>query len=283
MPPTPESPDWLPWAAAAACAAFLAAVASAVARWRHGLPPIPRRPHEPVPWEGGDVLMVIGGLLVAAAFVGLVAGAAPAAGPAAGEPPLDQRIAANMLVTVVAALLAILWLVLRGASAADLGFVTGRGREDLALAAWALALVVAPLLALHAAVQSFVPYEHDLIDFLADHRDPWSLALVVAAAVVAAPLVEELFFRRILQGWLEKLLPRHDGWLAIVAAAAAFAAAHRGQGLAFIPLLPFGIVLGVIARRTGSIVPCILLHALFNAIGVVLLLAAPAPVTPPAN
>jgi membrane protease YdiL (CAAX protease family) len=32
------------------------------------------------------------------------------------------------------------------------------------------------------------------------------------------------------------------------------------------------------ARRTGSIVPCILLHALFNAVSVGLLLAAPAPV-----
>ena len=41
------------------------------------------------------------------------------------------------------------------------------------------------------------------------------------------------------------------------------------------PLFPFSLVLGFIAQRTGSIVPCILLHALFNAVSVVLLLAQP--------
>jgi membrane protease YdiL (CAAX protease family) len=46
-------------------------------------------------------------------------------------------------------------------------------------------------------------------------------------------------------------------------------------GLAFVPLFPLGLVLGFIARRTGSIVPCILLHALFNAVSVGLLLAMP--------
>ena len=56
---------------------------------------------------------------------------------------------------------------------------------------------------------------------------------------------------------------------------AAVAAAHAGQGLAFVPLFPFSLVLGFIAQRTGSIVPCILLHALFNAVSVVLLLAQP--------
>jgi membrane protease YdiL (CAAX protease family) len=58
--------------------------------------------------------------------------------------------------------------------------------------------------------------------------------------------------------------------------AAAFALAHRGQGLAYLPLFPLGLVLGLIAGRTGSIVPCILLHAMFNAVSVALLLAEPA-------
>jgi hypothetical protein len=84
-------------------------------------------------------------------------------------------------------------------------------------------------------------------------------------AVVAAPVAEEFFFRRLPQGWLEKILPQADGTWAIGISAAAFALAHQGQGLAYVPLFPLGIVLGFLAHRTGSIVPCILLHALFNA------------------
>ena len=38
-----------------------------------------------------------------------------------------------------------------------------------------------------------------------------------------------------------------------------------------------GAVLGVLARQTGSIVPGILAHALFNAVSVVLVLVQPAP------
>jgi membrane protease YdiL (CAAX protease family) len=84
-------------------------------------------------------------------------------------------------------------------------------------------------------------------------------------------VAEEFFFRRVLQGWLERRLP--DGWTAVVLSAAAFALAHQGQGLAYVPLFPFGLVLGLIARQTGSIVACILVHALFNAISVGILLA----------
>jgi membrane protease YdiL (CAAX protease family) len=153
--------------------------------------------------------------------------------------------------------------------------VGGGLRADLALALAGLGLVLVPLLTLASALNRLVPYQHDGVDFLTATRDPWAVGLVIAAAIVAAPLVEELFFRRILQGWLEKRLPAADGAAAIVISAAAFALAHQGQGLAFVPLFPLGLVLGFIARQTGSIVPCILLHALFNAVSVGLLLATP--------
>jgi membrane protease YdiL (CAAX protease family) len=45
-----------------------------------------------------------------------------------------------------------------------------------------------------------------------------------------------------------------------------------------VPLFPLGLVMGFIARRTGSIVPCIMLHSLFNAVSVGILLASPTPV-----
>ena len=65
------------------------------------------------------------------------------------------------------------------------------------------------------------------------------------------------------------------GGTAVALSAIAFASAHAGQGLAFLPLFPLALVLGLIAERTGSIVPSVLLHAMFNAVSVFILLAQP--------
>ncbi|MFM8415649.1 MAG: lysostaphin resistance A-like protein [Planctomycetota bacterium] len=269
------TPAWLPWVAGIAVVASGAAVARLIDRSRRGLPLVDRRPHADVPWEGGDVLVV---LLLALACMAMAGSILPP------DPPIDRMLAANILATSVASLLAIGWLVGRGATAADLGFIWDRPVDDARLALGGLALVVAPLLGLAATLDRLVPYEHPVVEFLLLRRDPWAVGLVLASAVVAAPLVEELFFRRILQGWLETRLPQADGLGAITISAAAFALAHQGQGLAYVPLFPLGLVLGILAHRTGSIVPCILLHALFNAVSVTLLLASPAPLpTPPAG
>jgi len=143
-----------------------------------------------------------------------------------------------------------------------------------------VALVLAPLLGLAAILDRIVPYRHPIVEFLAVHRDRTSIALVWLAATVVAPVVEEFFFRRVLQGWLETWLSGRGaaaaaGGLAIAGSAFAFALAHLGQGLAWMPLLGLGVVLGWLARQTGSIVPGILAHALFNAVSVVLVLLQP--------
>jgi membrane protease YdiL (CAAX protease family) len=226
------------------------------------------RPGRPVPWDGGDVLVVLGFALAIATLIGGLVGR---------DPPMDRSLTAALGLMSLAGIAAIGWLTLRGATGSDLGFAGAGLGPDLRLATAGLGLVLVPLLALASALNQLVPYKHDVVDFLTLRRDPLAVGLVIATAVIAAPLVEELFFRRILQGWLEKRLPEADGALAIAISAAAFALAHQGQGLAFVPLFPLGLVLGFIARRTGSIVPCILLHALFNAVSVGLLLAMPPP------
>ncbi|MDA1201966.1 MAG: CPBP family intramembrane metalloprotease [Planctomycetota bacterium] len=258
---------WLSWAAAVAIAAFLAAAASLLTRARRGQQLIESRPQRPVPWQGGDVILVALAYLQIALLAGAFLGS---------DPPTDQLLAANLLIVATATALATAWLVGRGATLADLGLSGGRLRQDAALASLGLALVLAPLLAMAAALNAWVPYEHPVVELLTGRRDPIAVGLVIATAVVAAPIGEELFFRRILQGWLEKVFADRRPGLEITMSAAAFALAHRGQGLAYLPLFPLGLVLGLIAGRTGSIVPCILLHAMFNAVSVALLLAEPA-------
>jgi len=248
-------------------AAFAWAAAVARRRLARGAPLVPARPHPDVPWQGADVALAVVIYLLAVVLVAKVVG------PTA---PLAGRILGNLVASLVAVAAVAGWLRLQGADARALGFVGGGWREDLGIAVGGVGLVLFPLLALSAALNALVPYEHPIVDFLDGRRDAAAVVVVIVSAVVVAPLAEEFFFRRVLQGWLEKRLPGDEVGPVLVPAMA-FAAAHAGQGLAWVALLPLAVVLGVIARRTGSIVPCILLHALFNAVSVAILLLQPAP------
>ena len=261
------------WIAVGVAASLLVA-GWIVVRRRAGLPVVAARPHDPVPWGGIDVLQVVL-ILLATAFAGEAS--------LVSEAPLANQLAVRSLATAVGTIFSMAYLCARGATLRDLGLADVRLRADLGLALAALALVVAPVLACAYLVSLLVPYEHHIVDLLRQQRG-WSvLAIVILSAVVVAPVAEELFFRRVLQGWLEKRLPRADGGWAVALAAVAFAAAHQGQGLALVPLFPLALVLGHLVRRTGSIVPSILLHALFNAVSLaILLLHTPGP-TPPAG
>jgi membrane protease YdiL (CAAX protease family) len=101
-------------------------------------------------------------------------------------------------------------------------------------------------------------------------RDPLSVALLVVAAVVLAPLAEEVFYRGVVFGWLR-------GRLGLAAAAALsgllFGAAHFDLTL-LLPLAAVGAGLAVLYDRARSIWPCYLAHACLNAISLALALLA---------
>ena len=84
-----------------------------------------------------------------------------------------------------------------------------------------------------------------------------------------APLAEEVFFRGMLQRTLARSWP---AWAAMLATALLFAASHF-QGVQFPALAAFGLVLSVLAHRTGRLGLCTWAHVGFNATTVALLLA----------
>jgi membrane protease YdiL (CAAX protease family) len=91
-----------------------------------------------------------------------------------------------------------------------------------------------------------------------------NLALISAGVifVVLAPIAEELFFRGLFYGSLRTRLP--VGWAALICGAV-FGAIHAPTGLSAVPaLVVFGIVLCLVRERTGSLYPCVALHALNN-------------------
>lgn len=242
-----------------------------VRRLRAGRPLVADTPRRPVPWRGIDVISAVVIMILAR----IVAQLAIAGGSTSGgdtTPDMTSQVVAGVLAMLGGAAVTAAMLLRQGATWADLGLWPLMPARDLRLAAGSLALVLAPLLATAALLNRIVPYRHPIIDYLQQQSDPLAIAVVVLAAIVVAPLAEEFLFRRVLQGWLETLPLPYGPATAIGLASLAFALAHAGHGLAWVPLLALGIVLGVLVRQTGSIMPAILLHALFNAVSVGLLL-----------
>lgn len=99
-------------------------------------------------------------------------------------------------------------------------------------------------------------------------QDRLGVVLVVLLVVVGAPLVEELFFRGLVQ---RAISARYSDGLAVAGGAVLFALIHF-QPLQFAGLLLFGIVLGYCAQRTRRLGMGILAHAAFNATTVIVLL-----------
>lgn len=114
-------------------------------------------------------------------------------------------VAAAEIFTLLACV--VLLVVGRNATAEDLGFSLRPLPRDIVYGAVGF-LASAPLV---YGIQQFfidvvkIQYEHPLLEALKEKKDPATIAIVTFTAVVAAPLVEEFFFRVLLQGWLEKL------------------------------------------------------------------------------
>jgi uncharacterized protein len=92
-----------------------------------------------------------------------------------------------------------------------------------------------------------------------------NLALVLVVITVVAPLCEEFFFR----GYVFGALFNWKGvWPAAIITGLLFGAAHIGSSpIGYtVPLAFFGFGLCLLYRRTGSLYPCIALHALNNAL-----------------
>ena len=108
--------------------------------------------------------------------------------------------------------------------------------------------------------------EHqELPDRLGADRGSVNLLAVVVLITVIAPLGEELFFR----GYFFGALRNWRGvWPAAILTGLVFGAIHAGSAPAgfLVPLAFFGIGLCLLYHYSGSLYPCIALHALNNSI-----------------
>lgn len=105
----------------------------------------------------------------------------------------------------------------------------------------------------------------DMISGLLTKGTPLDIAAMVLAVTVGAPLLEELLFRGVLWGALDRHLPT---WLVLVLTSVFFAAWHLDpvQGLA---VLFTGLVLGGLRWASGSVWPSVLAHLVNNTLATV--------------
>ena len=108
------------------------------------------------------------------------------------------------------------------------------------------------------------------VKLLQEAKDPMVIILMAVAAVLVAPLAEEVVFR----GYLYPAAKRFCGpYGAMIFSSLVFAAAH-GNVVALVPLFVLAMLLCVIYELTGSIWANISVHLLFNAATVALQLMA---------
>ncbi len=110
----------------------------------------------------------------------------------------------------------------------------------------------------------------ETVKLLQTSTDPWVLGLMGFAAVIAAPICEELVFR----GYFYPTAKKFAGpWAAGIFSALIFASAH-GSLSALLPLFLFGCLLVLIYEKTGSLWAPIAVHFCFNGATVLVQIAA---------
>ena len=108
-------------------------------------------------------------------------------------------------------------------------------------------------------------------------RSSRAAALLLALlAVATAPLVEELTYRGLLYSALQRLTRR---WIAVVVVTSMFAGLHvyqyRQNPGAILSITILSLVLTTIRAQTGRLLPCFVIHLVFNGIQSVLIVLEP--------
>ncbi len=194
-----------------------------------------------LPFRGDEVTVFNGAAAQLGMLLGVVAYRAQAANVAAPPPPLPTGTFISGVATFVIALPVLI--------------ATAK--------AWEVFLEVCGL-----------PTEkQDLIAMFANADSAWMVTIMLALAIVIAPLTEELIFRAGLFRYFRTRMPH---WVAVLAPAIFFATLHVNwktlQGLSSLaPLTVLAMIFSLAYERTGRIGTAIVAHALFNLNTVVLI------------
>ncbi|HEX7096028.1 MAG TPA: CPBP family glutamic-type intramembrane protease [Acidimicrobiales bacterium] len=246
-------------------------------RWTHALhPPIvvaapaPKPPHKSATFARLGSIGILAGTFAAIVFTRYVSDALDI------EPDWLLVVVVYTLLFGLMTMCAWAASVLLGSGSMRRDFGIGIKVDDIGWGALAFAGAMVArailLFALSSQMDDPVREVGDSIDF-----EGATLVAFSFAAIVGAPIVEELVFRGVLQRSLTKLV---GAPVAIGAQALLFAAYHfvpDGSGYSefyFGALVAFGVAAGIAVDRTGRLGPGTVAHAINNAMAIVFLAAS---------
>jgi membrane protease YdiL (CAAX protease family) len=204
----------------------------------------------------GFAAALFGGILVSIA--GLVAGAS------VSHPPAAVELVATLLQDVFFVASAV-YFAARVAAPRPGDF--GLRATQIGQALGMLIAAYVAFLAFAAAWESLLGLndKEQVVQQLGANSGALGLIAVVALTCVVAPICEEFFFR----GFFFPALANWRGpWTAAVVTGFVFGAIHIGSAPVgdLVPLAFFGFALCVLRWRSGSLYPCVALHALNNCV-----------------
>mgnify|MGYP001192701181 CR=1 FL=1 len=148
-------------------------------------------------------------------------------------------------------------------------FLTLLGVWPLVAAAMSLTILV-----LKAFDEGFEVPQHEALQVITQSSSAPLQTLMVVLAVAVAPLIEELLFRGLFQTMIRSYVGRP--WPAIVIASILFAVIHQ-DAEHWPALFVLALGLGYSYERSGSLLRAIFMHAMFNGISIVSVLAESPP------
>jgi len=185
----------------------------------------------------------------------------------------DGRGLAWMVIVSCPFLLAALWIPIRIARQKFSGYLALRWPERSEVMR-GVAMLGALLLLTHLLRLALgQPLPDFVVETYRSARDSGSLALYIVALCVAAPVAEEFLVRGfLLQGWSQSSLGPLG---AVVLSSGAWAGVHTQYNWFYMSeIFALGILFGMLRLRTGSTWLTVFLHAVNNAVAVVVVAVA---------
>jgi len=217
------------------------------------------------PWAPFAAMLITLGIAILGATLATLVAELAGFDVDAGDPPPGVTITGTFFQD--AGLILSAWLLARLTAGAPSPAAFGLRRLaplrgfGLLIAVWVVFIALSGLWAAALGVKE----NDDLPTELGADDSSTALFFVAVLVCVAAPIAEELFFR----GFCFTALRRWIGWIpGAIATGVIFGLIHAGSADAvfLVPLGVFGALLCVLYKLTGSLVPCMVLHALNNAL-----------------
>jgi membrane protease YdiL (CAAX protease family) len=188
---------------------------------QHG-PILAHEPRRPVPWHGFWALLPVALVVLTISTAIFEAGTVPEAKPETAADLVSQLAKAGSLQLALVGAIMVALIAVSQTTWADLGLPRNLREfgEDVGIGVLAWLASLLPVYGTQLVLVTLFGHAegHPLIQMIEQHGSPMLFVLAFAAAVVVAPLCEELMFRLVLQGWLEKWEDRELGWRSAIGA-----------------------------------------------------------------